>query len=406
MVTSWHQKLEEQYGQMVTWRRHFHQYPELSFEEVETPKKIAETLTELGIEVRTGVGGRGVVGIIRGGKPGKTVALRADFDALPIQDEKEAPYASKVPGIMHACGHDGHTATLLGVAKVLAEVREQLAGTVVLIHQHAEEVDPGGAIGMIEDGCLDGVDVIYGTHVGSMLPLGLVSSRKGALMAAADGFEVTIHGKGGHGASPHETVDSIIVATQVINQLQLLVSRRVDPLQPAVLSVGSFHAGQAGNVIADKAVFTGTVRTLDAEVRDLMEAEMRAVIEGVCKAHHAEAEFTYVRGYPSVVNHAVETELFMDIARRDLGADKVLESPPMMGGEDFAYYLQHVPGAFFFTGAGMEDPAANFPHHHPKFDFDERAMLIAGKLLLSLVHHTLQEEQATEEQVEEQTGRS
>lgn len=307
---------------------------------------------------------------------------------------------------MHACGHDGHTATLLGVAKVLAKVREQLAGTVVLIHQHAEEVDPGGAIGMIEDGCLDGVDVIFGTHVGSMLPLGLVSSRKGALMAAADGFEVTIHGKGGHGASPHETVDSIIVATQVINQLQLLVSRRVDPLQPAVLSVGSFHAGQAGNVIADKAVFTGTVRTLDAGVRDLMEAEMRAVIEGVCKAHHAEAEFTYVRGYPSVVNHAHETELFMEIARRDLGADKVLESPPMMGGEDFAYYLQYVPGAFFFTGAGMEDPAANFPHHHPKFDFDERAMLIAGKLLLSLVHHTLQEEQATEEQVEEQTGRA
>lgn len=259
---------------------------------------------------------------------------------------------------------------------------------------------------MIEDGCLDGVDVIFGTHVGSMLPLGLVSSRKGALMAAADGFEVTIHGKGGHGASPHETVDSIIVATQVINQLQLLVSRRVDPLQPAVLSVGSFHAGQAGNVIADKAVFTGTVRTLDAGVRDLMEAEMRAVIEGVCKAHHAEAEFTYVRGYPSVVNHAHETELFMEIARRDLGADKVLESPPMMGGEDFAYYLQYVPGAFFFTGAGMEDPAANFPHHHPKFDFDERAMLIAGKLLLSLVHHTLQEEQATEEQVEEQTGRA
>lgn len=387
MLTEWHQKLEEMYDQMVEWRRHFHQYPELSFEEVETPKKIADILSSFGVEVRTGVGGRGIVGMIQGGKPGKTIALRADFDALPIQDEKDVPYKSKVEGVMHACGHDGHTSTLLAVAKVLSERREELSGNIILIHQHAEEVQPGGAIGMIQDGCLEGVDVIFGTHLSSMMPLGLVGTRKGPMLAAADGFEVTIHGKGGHGAFPHHTVDSIVIAMQVINQLQLLVSRRVDPLHSAVLSVGTFHSGQAANVIADKAVFTGTVRTFYPEIREMMEREMKLIVEGVCSALHAKAEIKYVRGYPPLVNHERETEFFMKVAASDLGSDRVLEVLPQMGGEDFAYYLQHVPGLFFNTGAGMADPEAVFPHHHPSFDFDERAMLIAGKTMLSLVYH-------------------
>ena len=393
LLSNLHQNLDEMYNQMVEWRRHFHQYPELSFEEFETSKKIAEILTSYGIEVRKGVGGTGVVGIIRGGKPGKTIALRADFDALPIQDEKDVPYKSKVPGVMHACGHDGHTATLLGVAKVLSEVRDELAGNVVLIHQHAEEAGTGGAILMIEDGCLEGVDVIFGTHLSSQTPLGLVGTRKGPLTAAVDGFEVTIYGKGGHGSAPHETVDSIIVATQVINQLQLVVSRRVDPLKPAVLTVGSFHAGEAANVIADKAVFTGTVRTLNSDVRDLMESEIKGIIEQVSSAHHAKAEITYQRGYPSVVNHDKETEFFRKVTSNDLGEENVVEPEILMGSEDFSYYLEHVPGMFFWTGAALSDANAVFPHHHPRFDFDEKAMLVAGKSFLSLVYQYLNENQ-------------
>jgi amidohydrolase len=202
LITTWHEKLVELYAQMVEWRRYFHQYPELSYEEVETPKKIAEILKNFDIEVRTSVGERGVVGMIRGGRAGKTVALRADFDALPIQDEKEVAYQSRIPGVMHACGHDGHTSILLGIAKVLSEMREQLSGNIVLLFQHAEEKPPGGAIAMIQDGCLDGVDVIFGTHLVSTMPFGLVGARKGPMQAAADQFEVTIHGKGGHGSAP------------------------------------------------------------------------------------------------------------------------------------------------------------------------------------------------------------
>lgn len=389
MLTEWHQKLDDLEAQMVEWRRHFHQHPELSFEEVETPKKIAELLRSWDIEVKTGVGSRGVVGVIHGGKPGKTVALRADFDALPIQDEKSVAYKSKIPGVMHACGHDGHTATLLGVAKVLSQGREHLQGNVVLIHQHAEESSPGGAIGMIEDGCLDGVDTIFGTHLASTMPFGLVGTRKGAVTAGEDSFEVTIHGRGGHGAAPHETVDAIIIATQVINQLQLLVSRQVNPLQSAVLSVGTFHAGHASNVIADQATFSGTIRTLHPEVRELMEREMKAIVNGISATFHATAEINFIHGYPSIVNHDKETELFMKAARNDMGLENVLEVPPMMAGEDFAYYLQHVPGMFFFTGAEMDHKEDVYPHHHPRFDFNERAMLVAGKLMLSVVYQYL-----------------
>lgn len=389
MLTEWHQELDDLEAQMVKWRRHFHQHPELSFEEVETPKKIAELLRSWDIEVKTGVGSRGVVGVIRGGKPGKTVALRADFDALPIQDEKSVAYKSKVPGVMHACGHDGHTATLLGVAKVLSQGREHLQGNVVLIHQHAEESSPGGAIGMIEDGCLDGVDAIFGTHLASTMPFGLVGTRKGAVTAGEDSFEVTIHGRGGHGAAPHETVDAIVIATQVINQLQLLVSRQVNPLLSAVLSVGTFHAGHASNVIADQATFSGTIRTLDPQTRELMEREMKAIVNGISATFHATAEINFIHGYPSIVNHVKETELFMKAARNDMGLENVLEIPPMMAGEDFAYYLQHVPGMFFFTGAEMDQKEDVYPHHHPRFDFNERAMSVAGKLMLSVVYQYL-----------------
>nr|WP_052002132.1 M20 family metallopeptidase [Halalkalibacter wakoensis] len=368
---------------MVELRRMFHAEPELSFQEVNTPNYIADYLERLGVEVKRNVGGRGVVGYIRGGKPGKTVALRADFDALPIQEETGLPFASNVQGVMHACGHDGHTATLLVLAKVLMEYREQIEGTVVLIHQFAEELAPGGAIEMIKAGCLDGVDVIFGTHLWSTMPLGHIGYRQGPIMAAADKFELTIRGRGGHGASPHETVDSITVASSVVSQLQQIVSRNVDPLKSAVVTVGSFHAGGPFNVIADSATLVGTVRTFDSSVQDFIIERMEQITNGICLAMGADYELDYKKGYPAVVNDVTETEQFIDAAIQVQDDVIVHQMEPVMGGEDFAYYLQHVPGTFFFTGAGNENEGIVYPHHHPKFDFDEKAMLIAAKCLAS-----------------------
>ncbi|MGX8238338.1 amidohydrolase [Exiguobacterium undae] len=380
--------VEQLFPVMVERRRYLHQHPELSFHEVDTPRFIAERLTELGIEVRTGVGGRGVVGTIRGGQPGKTVALRADFDALPIQDEKEVDYRSTVPGVMHACGHDGHTATLLAVAEILVGQKEHLAGNVVLIHQHAEEVVPGGARDMIADGCLDGVDVIFGTHLWSTTKLGTIGYRVGPVMAAADKFELTLFGRGGHGAKPHETIDAVVLGATVVKELQSIVSRRLDPLQQAVLTIGTLHAGNTFNVIADSAELTGTIRTFDPLVADQIVKEMERTIKGVCDAAGATYTFRYERGYPAVVNHSAETELVRAVASDVVGADQVFEIAPTMGGEDFAYYLQQVPGTFFFTGAGDE---TFYPHHHPKFDFEEQAMQYAARILIEATKRYLAE---------------
>lgn len=373
--------VEQLFPVMVERRRYLHQHPELSFHEVDTPQFIAERLTELGIEVRTGVGGRGVVGTIRGGKPGKTVALRADFDALPIQDEKTVDYRSTVPGVMHACGHDGHTATLLAVAEILVRQKDELAGNVVLIHQHAEEVVPGGARDMVADGCLDGVDVIFGTHLWSTTKLGTIGYRIGPVMAAADKFELTLFGRGGHGAKPHETIDAVVLGATVVKELQSIVSRRLDPLQQAVLTIGTLHAGNTFNVIADSAELTGTIRTFDPEIAEQIVHEMERTIKGVCDAAGATYSFTYERGYPAVVNHPEETNLLRTVASDIMGTDQVFEIDPTMGGEDFAYYLQQVPGTFFFTGAGDE---TFYPHHHPKFDFEEQAMQHAARILIEV----------------------
>ncbi|MCZ2257648.1 M20 metallopeptidase family protein [Sporosarcina sp. G11-34] len=372
------EKLTNSYEDMVVMRRYLHMNPELSFQEENTAKYIADFYADLGVDVRTGVGGNGVVARVKGGRPGKTVALRADFDALPIQDEKEVPYKSTVPGVMHACGHDGHTATLLQLAKAIHEMQEDLAGEYVFIHQHAEEFAPGGAKPMIEDGCLDGVDVIFGTHLWSQTPAGTIEYLSGPVMAAADRFDITIQGAGGHGAAPHQTKDAVVIGSALVTNLQQLVSRRVNPIDSAVLSVGSFIADNAFNVIADSAKLGGTVRTFNPEIRDLMEIEMKRVTDGTALANDCTIEFEYVRGYPAVVNHETETEFLKTVAENILGADHVVESIPQMGGEDFAYYLEKVPGTFFFTGASPEDP---YPHHHPKFDFDENAMLVAAKTL-------------------------
>ncbi|MCU6599397.1 amidohydrolase [Peribacillus frigoritolerans] len=384
MIENLLNRFQDLYPALVEIRRDLHMYPELSFQEEDTPKKIADFLTNLGLEVKTGVGGRGVLGKLKGGKPGKTVAFRADFDALPIQDEKEVAYKSRVPGVMHACGHDIHTAALLGVAKVLSEVKDKLEGEVVFIHQFAEEVIPGGAKPMIENGCLNGVDSIYGAHVASHLPFGTIGVNEGYLMASGDRFEIDILGVGGHGATPELTVDPLLVGSQLVMNLQQIVSRRVDPLKPAVVTVGSFNSGDAYNIIPNTAKIKGTVRTFDEDVRDLIEKSIGQIAKSTCEGAGATVKYSYERGYPAVWNHPNETRKVEELAKLLIGEEHVKKMKPHMGMEDFAYYLQRVPGTFFWVGGKNPDKNAIYPHHHPKFDVDEQSMLIIGKMFISI----------------------
>lgn len=381
MLEKIHHAIDTIFPEMVKIRRYLHQYPELSFQEYKTAAYIADFYENLGIPYQTGVGGNGVVATLTGAKPGKTIALRADFDALPIQDEKDVLYKSKVDGVMHACGHDGHTATLLSLAKVMKNYQEELPGTIVFIHQHAEEYAPGGAKPMIEAGVLENVDAVFGTHLWATTPLGVVETAKDVMMAGADRFEIVIKGQGGHGAYPHETKDSIVIGAQLVQQLQQIVSRRIDPLETAVLTIGIFEAGNAFNVIADSAKLVGTVRYLNTDIQDQVIKEMEKIIKGVCVANECDYQFDYFKGYPPVINHADEAELVMEVSKQLSEVEKVQEIIPVMGGEDFAYYLLEKPGAFFFTGAQKE--GNHYPHHHPHFDFDERAMPIAAKTLIS-----------------------
>ncbi|WP_368652549.1 M20 family metallopeptidase [Ornithinibacillus sp. 4-3] len=391
MLDSLFNRLEEVFPEIVEFRRDLHMYPELSHTEVNTPKKVAEYLTSLGIDVKTEVGGRGVVGTLKGGKPGKTVALRADFDALPIQEETDLEFKSRVPGVMHACGHDIHTAGLLGVAKVLSEVRDEIPGNIVFIHQFAEEVIPGGAKFMVEDGCLDGVDVVYGAHVSSANPLGQINLKEGEAMACGDTFEIKISGKGGHAASPHLGVDPLVVGSQILLNLQPIVSRQVNPVKPAVVTVATFQGGDSFNVIPDTARLAGTVRTFDADVRDLIEASIEQIATSTANALGAKIEYNYVRGYPAVVNDPAETKRVERIATKLFGEEKIKHISKQMGMEDFAYYLLEKPGTFFWVGGKVEDESKVFPHHHPRFDVDEKSMLYIGRLFLATVFDYLNE---------------
>ncbi|MCM3080482.1 MULTISPECIES: amidohydrolase [Brevibacillus] len=388
-------RLKEMEPQIISWRRHLHQYPELSFHEEKTPQMIAEILEGLNFdEIRTGVGGRGVVGVLRGSRPGAVVALRADFDALPIQDQKEVTYKSKVPGVMHACGHDAHTSQLLGLASVLANHRDQFAGEIRFIFQHAEEESPGGAIQMTQDGAVDGVDAIFGVHLWSMLPVGNVYISPGPIMASIDDFVIEVKGRGGHGAIPDETIDSIVVGSQIVGALQTIASRNVSPMNSVVVTVGTFHGGDNNNVIADSCRLTGTVRTFLPEVRDRAEKRLTEIAKGTAAMMGASAEVRYIRDYPAVINSEKEAELAREAALAAFGEERVLPMKPLMGGEDFSYYLGKVPGAFFFVGAGNREKLAEYPHHHPRFDIDEDAMLIAGELLGRTALHFLEKHQS------------
>lgn len=388
----WVDELKRNYDDTVQWRRHLHQYPEPSFEEKETAKYIEDRLREFEIkDIRTNVGnGYGLVARINGSKPGPTIAFRADIDALRLQEEADVPFASKNPGIMHACGHDVHTATLLGVARVLQNHRHELNGNLVLLFQNAEECPPGGAESMVKDGCLDGVDYVFGLHVMSNVETGKIGYFTHYGSACSDTFNIRIKGRGGHGAMPHMAIDPVLIGANVVTQLQSLVSRYIDPMKPAVLTFAGFQAGGAAdNIIADSAYLNGTVRTLNSEVRDFMEEQIRRMSDAIINSFGGKAEIEYRRGYPSVENTPKETERLKKMLISKFSESNVSELTVTMGGEDFAYYLKQRPGAFFYVGAGNGKINADFPHHHPKFKVDETSMICSGEAFLALAEDYL-----------------
>ncbi len=376
--------------EIQAWRREIHQHPELLYDVHRTAAFVADRLREFGCdEVATGLGRTGVVGVIKGRKPAGTgdirvIGLRADMDALPIEEETNLPYASKTPGKMHACGHDGHTAMLLGAARYLAETRN-FAGDAVVIFQPAEE-GGAGAAAMIEDGLMDrfAIDQVYGMHNGPGIPVGSFAIRSGPIMASTDAVNITIEGVGGHAARPHKCIDSVMVGAQLITALQSVVSRSVDPLESAVISICEFHAGNARNVIPQTAELRGTVRTLTAEVRQLVEKRVREVVAGVAQMTGAKIDLKYERGYPVVVNHTSQTEVATQVAKAIAGDANVHEMVPLMGGEDFAYMLEQRPGAFIFCGNG--DSAGL---HHPAYNFDDEAIVFGTSYWVKLVENTL-----------------
>ena len=379
--------------QVVLDRRHLHAHPELAFQEHDTARFIADRLQSHGLEVRTGVAQTGVVGLLRGGRPGRTVLLRADIDALPIQEENDVPYRSQRPDVMHACGHDGHTAILLNAARVLTERRERLAGNVKFMFQPSEERPPGGALPMIEQGVLDDpkVDAAFGLHVNAMLPTGTIAARAGATQAAADTFRIEITGQGGHAARPHLCVDTVLVAAQVVTALHTLVAREVNPIEPAVLTVGMLQAGTAPNVIPPAALLAGTVRTFDPELRQQMARRVEEVAAGIAGAMGAESRCEYSFGYPSVINDGAMTELVAEVARELVGSERVTHGERAMPADDFAYVLERVPGCYFRIG--VSDPAGGPPsgNHHPRFDLDESALPLGVEMFVRVVERYLAE---------------
>jgi amidohydrolase len=375
--------LESLYPDMVKWRRHLHRNPELSFKEFATSRMIADLLESWGLEVRRSTAGTGVMAKLEGALPGRTIALRADMDALPIADEKTCEYASTVPGVMHACGHDAHTAELLAAARYYSTRKEHTAGTRVFLFQPAEELLPGGAQGMIAEGAMDGVDAVYGVHLWSPLPYGTVATRPGAFMASPDEFELEIIGKGGHAGLPHESTDALVIGAAVVTAIQSIVSRNMNPLDSAVVSIGQLHSGTANNVIAERCKLSGTVRSFTPEVRNLVRRRLEETVRHICEMNGAKFHFRYFEGYPPVVNDAAEAERVLSVAAAALPDFRAAASERIMAGEDFSYYLKERPGCFVFVGAGQAD-GTSAPHHHPLFDIDERAMLTAARLLVAV----------------------
>ena len=371
--------------QLVEWRRDFHMHPEVSFHEFRTSQVIKDFLKSEGIEILPVDSGTSVVGLIRGGKEGKTFAMRADFDALPMQEEHDVPYKSQNDGVMHSCGHDTHAAMLMGVAKVLNSVKDDLHGNVKLIFQAAEEMLPGGAKPLVEAGALENpkVDAIMAFHIGTGLETGKVGFKPGASQAAPDKLTVKITGLGGHGAYPHRTIDPVAIAGNFITTVQNIVSRSIDPIDSAVVTIGSIHGGTKDNIIADDVVMTGTIRTLKPETRELVHKRIRDICRGLEEAFMCKIDVDILLGYPAVINDAEFIEKYaVPAANKIVGEENVVILPlPTMGGEDMSYFLQKVPGVIGSLGARNEAKGCTFGGHNSMFDVDEDAFWVGTATL-------------------------
>ncbi|WP_053960281.1 M20 metallopeptidase family protein [Sulfobacillus thermosulfidooxidans] len=373
-----HHEASELSTQLTTWRRHLHAHPEVSFQEFETQKYLLDQLESLGLKPYR-IGQTGVAVDI--GEGSKGVAIRADIDALPIQEESNWPFRSVNDGVMHACGHDGHTAILLGVAKILASRQDQLPGRIRLMFQPAEEKIPGGAKLLIQDGVLDGIDRVLGLHLSSDMPTGTVGAVVGAQTANADSFTIDIEGQGGHGSQPHLSIDPIIVGSELTLAIQSIVSRSMNPRSPVVVTIGTFHSGANFNIIAPRARLTGTVRTFSVEDRRQVRRRLEELVAHISAAHGAHAVLDYVEGYPSVTNSERETSIVREVAARLPGIQSWMDIEPLMAGEDFSYYQEVCPGTFFMLGCRNEEQEAIWPHHHPRFTLDENALPLGVSLL-------------------------
>lgn len=375
------------HGQLIQWRRQFHQYPELGFQEQLTAAHIAETLTKLEIPHTPGIAKTGIMATVDSGKPGPVLAIRADMDALPVTEENEVDYRSLHPGKMHACGHDGHTAIALGTAQYLAAHRDSFRGQVKFLFQPAEE-GPGGAKPMIEAGVLENpaVDAIVGLHLWNDLPVGTVGIKPGPVMAAVEHFECQLFGQGGHGAMPHQTVDTLVISAQIVMALQGIVARNLNPLQSAVVTVGQLQSGTAFNVIPDSAYFRGTVRYFDPNFAGYFAQRIEEIIKGICQSHGANYQFTYENIYPPVVNDRRLVDLVRSAAADVLLTDDHLQTDyQTLAGEDMSFFLQAVPGCYFFLGAANSDLGLDYPHHHPRFNFDEAVLPVGVELFVRCV---------------------
>jgi len=377
--------------QLIAWRRDFHVHPELGFQEHRSAGVIADRLRELGYQVQAGVAHTGVVGLLEGARPGPVVMLRFDMDALPVTEENETGYVSQNPGVMHACGHDGHMAMGLGVATLIAPRRDQLAGTLKFVFQPGEEGMNGAEV-MVQEGVLENPrpDVVLSTHVWNDKPVGSVGVSPGPVMAAAEKWTCTVRGKGGHGAMPHQTVDPVVAVAQIVTALQTVVSRNVSPLETAVVTVGTIHGGDAFNVVPPQVEMTGTIRTYDPEVRDTVLRRVREVVEGVAGACGADAELEITPLTPALANDPQVTEVVRAAAGAVVGPENISAGDRTMGSEDAAFFLQEVPGCYFFLGSANAARGLNAPHHNPRFDFDEAALPLGVAILMhALAHYVL-----------------
>ena len=380
--------LESRKQEIIDIRRYLHENPELSFKEEKTAQYIADFYKGKDVDIRTNVGnGYGIVVTIKGGRPGKTIGLRADFDALPIVEETDVPFKSKNEGVMHACGHDGHTAYLLVLADCLIQLKAEIAGTIKIIHQHAEETPPGGARSIVESGLLDDLDAVFGTHLFPNMPAGTIGIRSGYAMAGRTYFKLKIQGVGGHGSSPHMANDSIVAGAHFVTAVQTIISRRLNPFDMGVITIGSFDGKGSFNVIKDSVELEGDVRYMNGETQQLIEKEIRRIVKGIEEEFGVNCELTYTADYPPLYNNPEITAFVKESLEtmNDPDIKEIVESPMISGSEDFAYYAEKIPGCFFNIGAqpiGVENPYFN---HHPKFDIDEDGLLVAAKTVGQVV---------------------